>query len=227
VLTELPPSVDLRAGCPKTIYDQGDLGSCTANAIAAAFEFAQTKQQLVEFTPSRLFIYYNERVIEHSVDYDSGAMLRDGIKSVARQGVCTEDSWPYDITVFGNEPTADCYTAAMDNQVLSYQRIPQTLNQMRGCLAGGFPFVIGFSVYESFETPEVARTGEAPLPTAGEVLLGGHAVLVVGYDDATARFRARNSWGAHWGDGGYFTLPYSYLTDRQLSSDFWTISRVE
>jgi C1A family cysteine protease len=227
VLQKLPPSVDLQPNCPKTVYDQGRLGSCTANAIAAAFEFALMKQQLADFMPSRLFIYYNERVMEGTADCDSGAMIRDGIKSVHRQGVCTEDAWPYDIDRFTAEPGADCYRSALDNQTLAYQRVAQSLNQMRGCLANGFPFVFGFAVYESFETPDVARTGVVPLPAAGETLLGGHAVLAVGYDDATARFRVRNSWGADWGDGGYFTIPYAYLTDRGLASDFWTVSKVE
>jgi len=226
VLTELPPSVDLRPGCPKTVYDQGRLGSCTANAIAAAFEFDLSKQELPDFMPSRLFIYYNERRMEGSVDSDSGAMIRDGIKSVAKQGVCMEDAWPYDITKFTNEPSADCYTSAQSNRALAYQRVPQTLNQMRGCLAHGFPFVFGFSVYESFESDEVSKTGVVPLPGAGEAQLGGHAVLAVGYDDAPARFLVRNSWGPDWGQGGYFTIPYSYLTDRGLASDFWTIAQV-
>jgi len=226
VLTDLPPSVDLRPNCPKTVYDQGQLGSCTANAIAAAFEFDLAKQELPDFMPSRLFIYFNERRMEGSVGSDSGAMIRDGIKSVAKQGVCPEDTWPYDIGRFTDEPTGECYTAALANRALAYQRVPQTLNQMRGCLAHGFPFVFGFSVYESFEGAEVATTGVVPLPGASEALLGGHAVLAVGYDDASTRFVVRNSWGSGWGQDGYFTIPYSYLTDRGLASDFWTIAKV-
>jgi C1A family cysteine protease len=227
VLTVLPPSVDLRPGCPATVYDQGQLGSCTANAIAAAFEFDLAKQKLDDFMPSRLFIYYNERVVEGTIDTDSGAMIRDGIKSVSKLGVCTEDSWGYDVGRFTERPSDDCYTAALDHQALSYQRVPRTLDQMRGCLADGYPFVFGFTVYESFESGEVARTGVAPLPTDGESILGGHAVLAVGYDDESRRFLVRNSWGAGWGQGGYFTLPYRYLTHRGLSSDFWMISKVE
>jgi C1A family cysteine protease len=227
VLGTLPPSVDLRAQCPPTVYDQGQLGSCTANAIGAAFEFGLLKQELSDFMPSRLFIYYNERVILGTVDSDSGAMIRDGIKSVNKQGVCTEDDWKYDIERFTEKPPSSCFESALNNQALAYKRIPQSLNQMRGCLANGFPFVFGFTVYESFESAEVARTGDAPLPAAGETVLGGHAVLAVGYDDAAARFTVRNSWGPHWGNGGYFTLPYAYLTDRGLASDFWTISQVE
>ncbi|MEV6850439.1 C1 family peptidase [Actinoplanes sp. NPDC051411] len=227
VLSTLPPSVDLRPQCPPTVYDQGDLGSCTANAIGGAFEFDLLKQGSPDFMPSRLFIYYNERVILGTVDSDSGAMIRDGIKSVNKQGVCTEDDWKYAIERFTEKPPASCYRSALDNQSLAYQRIPQTLNQLRGCLAGGYPFVFGFTVYESFRDPRVTQTGEVRLPAAGETVLGGHAVLAVGYDDATARFSVRNSWGPNWGDGGYFTMPYAYLTDRGLASDFWKISKVE
>jgi C1A family cysteine protease len=227
-LTDLPTSVDLRPQCPRDVYDQGQLGSCTANAIAAAFEFDLLKQQAEDFMPSRLFIYYNERSMEGTVSTDSGAMIRDGIKSVSKQGVCREDDWKYDISQFAEKPPDNCYTEAMKHQVTSYQRIPRVLNQMKGCLAHGFPFVFGFSVYESFESDAVARSGVVPMPDiANEQQLGGHAVLAVGYDDADQRFLVRNSWGEGWGDGGYFTMPYAYVTDRSLASDFWAILQVE
>ena len=227
-LTELPTQVSVRDGLPTTIYDQGELGSCTANAIGAAFEFGMIKQGLTTFMPSRLFIYYNERVVLGTVDIDSGAMIRDGIKSVSKQGVCPETSWPYDISRFTEKPPDSCYDEALGHQVTSYQRIPRALNQMKGCLAHGFPFVFGFSVYESFQTPEVAATGVVPMPDiANEAVLGGHAVLAVGYDDAEQRFLVRNSWGDTWGNGGYFTMPYAYLSDRSLASDFWAILAVE
>jgi C1A family cysteine protease len=226
VLAAPPPHVDLRGNCPK-VYDQGQLGSCTANAIAAAFEFDLARQKLRDFIPSRLFIYYNERRIEGTINSDSGAMIRDGIKSVSKQGVCAEDVWPYDIAAFTHKPTAHCYTEAARNRALSYQRIPQVLNQLRGCLAHGYPFVFGIRIYESFESDAVTRTGVVPLPGLSESALGGHAVLAVGYDDATARFLVRNSWGAEWGEAGYFTIPYAYVTDRGLASDFWAIMQVE
>jgi C1A family cysteine protease len=227
-LTNLPTSVSLRDQCPPDVYDQGQLGSCTANGIAAAFEFDLLKQQAADFMPSRLFIYYNERAMEGTVDSDSGAMIRDGIKSVSKQGVCHEDEWKYDISAFAQKPPDNLYTEALSHKVTSYQRVPRVLNQMKGCLAHGYPFVLGFSVYESFESQEVATTGEVPMPDiANEQLLGGHCVLAVGYDDATQRFLCRNSWGEGWGDGGYFTMPYAYLTDRSLASDFWAILQVQ
>ncbi len=177
----LPASVDLTSACP-AIYDQGHLGSCTANAIAAAMQFDQLKQNLsTVFVPSRLFIYYDERAMEGTVDSDSGAMIRDG----------------------------------------------RNLNQMKGCLASGYPFVFGFTVYESFESEQVAKDGHAPMPKPGEQVLGGHAVLAVGYDDVNQWFIVRNSWGTGWGMQGYFTLPYAYLTNRGLASDFWTVRVVK
>jgi C1A family cysteine protease len=160
VLGVLPARVDLRAKCP-AIYDQGQLGSCTANAIAGAIEFDRVKQGLSDFVPSRLFIYYNERVIEHTVDFDSGAQIRDGIKSVAKQGDCPETEWPYVIARFRTKPTARCYADALKYRVVLYQRLTPLLNQLKGCLASGYPFVFGFTVYESFESAAVARTGHA------------------------------------------------------------------
>ena len=222
----LPPSVDLRPTCPP-VYDQGQLGSCTANASAAAFEFDMMKQNLPQvFVPSRLFIYYNERVIEGDVSADNGAQIRDGMKTLATQGVCPEGMWPYDPTQFATQPPATCYQAALQNTATSYQRVVRDLGQMKGCLASGYPFVFGFTVYASFESQAVAQSGHAPMPAPNEQVLGGHAVLAVGYDDANQWFLVRNSWGTNWGMQGYFTLPYTYLLQRNLSSDFWTVRLV-
>ena len=222
----LPAKADLRAQCPP-IYDQSQLGSCTANAIAGAIEFDRLKQNLADFTPSRLFIYYNERVIEHSVDSDSGAQIRDGIKSINKQGDCPETEWPYVTAKFKTRPPKKCYADALKYKVDSYQRVTQSMSQLKGCLASGWPFVFGFSVYESFERATVAKTGHASLPKSGEAVIGGHAVVGVGYDDTKQWFVVRNSWGGKWGMAGCFTLPYAYLTDENLASDFWTIRVVQ
>ena len=116
--------------------------------------------------------------------------------------------------------------AAKKFRAVSYQRVDRTLSQMKGCLADGFPFVFGFTVYDSFESAQVARTGALQMPKPREGVVGGHAVLAVGYDDKSERFTVRNSWGTSWGKRGYFTMPYSYLLTDNLSDDFWTIRLV-
>jgi C1A family cysteine protease len=231
-VVHLPPKVDLRPQCPP-VYDQGALGSCTGNSIAGAIQFERMKQKLATpgAVPSRLFIYFNERVIEHSVSQDSGAQIRDGIKSVNKLGVCFEgkgaDQWPYDTAKFASEPPKPCYTSALKNQVVTYSRLNQTVDQLKGCLASGYPFVFGFTCYESFESPAVAKSGVLNLPQSSETVVGGHAVMCAGYDDSQQRFIVRNSWGSKWGMKGYFTIPYAYLTNNNLSDDFWTIRVIE
>ena len=170
VVAKLPPSVNLVPGC-SPIEDQGQLGSCTGNALAGAVEFLEKKDGVPFVDVSRLFIYYNERVIEHSVNSDAGAMIRDGIKTLAKQGACSEKSWPYVISKFKVKPTPACYKDAAQHQITSYQRI-STLDEMRTCLADGYPFVFGFTVYESFESQQVAKTGVVPMPKSGETGIG-------------------------------------------------------
>jgi C1A family cysteine protease len=219
----LPAAVDLRPSC-SPVEDQGQLGSCTANALAGALEFLEVKDGIPFADLSRLFIYYNERTVEHTVKTDSGAMLRDGIKTLSAQGVCAEKRWPYVIAKFAVKPAAACYAEAQKHLITSYERL-QTLGDMRACLADGYPFVFGFTVYETFESAAVAKTGIVPMPGPAERTLGGHAVCAVGYDDKEKRFLVRNSWGPGWGIGGYFKMPYAYLENRNLSDDFWTIRR--
>jgi C1A family cysteine protease len=239
-LKALPTSADLRPQCPP-VYDQGQIGSCTANAIAAAVQFDRSKQKLApDFVPSRLFIYYNERAMEGHVAFDAGAQIRDGVKSIAKQGVCPEPEWPYDATPAtsdggafppgsraGEKPTAQCYTDAMQNTAIAYHRVIQVLSQMKGCLAGGYPFVFGISVFQSFWAPDGTQAVITPLPGPNDTPVGGHAVLAVGYDDAKGQFIVRNSWGPGNADKGYFYMPYEYLLDHQLASDFWVVSSVK
>lgn len=225
-VTALPPSADLRGGCP-AVYDQGDLGSCTANAIGAAIEFDQMKQKLAAATPSRLFIYYNERVIEGSIDTDGGAQIRNGIKSVASDGACPETMWAYVEANFATPPPTPCYQYAKLHPAVQYDRVNQDAGQMKACLASGYPFVFGFTVYESFEGDAVAKSGMLQMPGLTETEVGGHAVMAVGYNDSVSRFLVRNSWGTEWGVGGYFTIPYAYLTDSNLADDFWVIRTVK
>ena len=202
-VAELPAKVDLRKELPPA-YDQGELGSCTANAIAGALEFNQVKQKRKPFTPSRLFIYYNERVLEGTIEADAGAMLRDGIKTVAKDGACKETTWPYEIDKFREKPPKKSYVEGEKYQAIRYLRVNQTLTQLKGCLAEGFPFVFGFTVYSGFTGAKVAKTGELEMPRANEGFEGGHAVLAVGYEERSQRFIVRNSWGSKWGKRGYF-----------------------
>jgi C1A family cysteine protease len=220
----LPAQVDLRPHCPP-VYDQAQLGSCTANAIAGAFQFDRRKQNLPDFVPSRLFIYYNERAMEGSVPTDAGAFIRDGIKSVGKQGVCKETQWPYNISKFAAKPPKSCYTNAMKYKAITYFRLNNAnLDELKSCLAAGYPFVFGFVVYNSFFQGDTNH-GLVPMP-GNEPTIGGHAVLAVGYNDTTQRFTIRNSWGPTKGDQGYYYMPYQYLTTTSLSDDFWTVRTV-
>jgi len=223
----LPPKVDLRDGFT-ACYNQGELGSCTANAIAGALQFLELKEgEKPPVMPSRLFIYYNERALEGTVASDSGAQIRDGIKTVVKRGFCSEQLWPYDIKRFAAKPPERCYREALKEQVSEYLRLDHdSPAPLLTCLASGYPFVFGFSVYESFESARVAATGVVPMPKLGERVLGGHAVVACGYDMKRSRFTVRNSWGGRWGMNGYFTMPFDYLTNAYLSADFWTIRRV-
>jgi C1A family cysteine protease len=221
----MPRKVDLSPGC-SPVEDQGQLGSCTANALVGNLEFLYLKAGHAVTDLSRLFVYYNERAMEGTINEDAGAMIRDGVKSLVNLGVCAEKKWPYSIAKFTAKPPAACYKDGANHQVISYHRI-LTLQQMRQCLAEGYPFVFGFSVYEGFESAAVAKTGKLNLPKKGEKQLGGHAVCAVGYDDASKRILVRNSWGADWGLKGYFTIPYDYISNTNLADDLWTIRAFE
>ena len=222
--TPLPPKLDIRNESNVPV-DQGNLGSCTGNAIASCDYFVQVKENLATpLLPSRLAIYYGERVIEGTVGQDAGAMIRDGFKVLANTGAASEKLWPYTIAKFTSKPVAKYFTEAKKHKAIQYQRLNNAnLVELKQCLADGFPFVFGFSVYESFESSQVAKTGIVPMPKKSEQLLGGHAVLCVGYNDSAKRFLVQNSWGASWGQKGFFTIPYGYLTDTNLADDFWTL----
>jgi C1A family cysteine protease len=150
-------------------------------------------------------------------------MLRDGIKSLKKFGVCEETLWPYRISRFKTKPSATSYQDAKKHRISSYYRI-ETLSEMLACLADGYPFVFGFAVYESFESDRVARTGIVTMPKKDERQLGGHAVMAVGYNQKVKKFLIRNSWGRNWGINGYFTMPFEYL--ESLADDFWTIRKI-
>ena len=299
ILNNLLSSEDLRKYMPP-VYDQGELGSCTANAIAGAFQYDEMKQyrekllkmkeeekkekekeifdkwsgilsnpkpitrsmsskrrkkkksKIVEkvielnnkeniifetekkekqrnpiiFTPSRLFIYYNERAMEGTVSLDTGASIRDGMKSVNKLGVCRESDWPYDISKFTEKPNESCYNEATGLKSKKYVKANTDLNHLKAYLKSGFPVIFGFIVFESFESDEVARTGHMKMPQPDEKRLGGHAVLLCGYDDKIESFIVRNSWGKDWGDNGYFYMPYEFVNTPGYCDDFWVMYTV-
>ena len=219
----LPAIVDLRNKMP-AVYDQGNLGSCTANALCGLVGYVKPA---IPFG-SRLFVYYNERKIENTISEDAGATLSSGIKCLKKYGVCQESEWSYDISKFTVRPPQKCYDDALQNIALQVKNIPKNKDSMKNSLFNGNPFVVGFLVYESFESQKVANTGYVPLPKLGkEKLLGGHAVTCVGYDENKQVWIMRNSWGTGWGENGYFYMPYKYLTSDLASGAFWTITKMK
>jgi len=227
VVRRLPAIVDLRRHCPP-VYDQLHLNSCSANAIAAALRYDELREGRRNVpSPSRLFIYYNERVLANLVGTNGPVCLRDGYRAVSKMGACPEAMWPYLVRRFRRTPTEACFRAARRYRAIAYYRIRRSVAQLRACLAERFPFVMAIAVHASMMGREVRRTGLVPMPTRHDRLRGGHAVLAVGYDDTMARFLLRNSWGGGWGQAGYCTMPYAYLLDGGLSDDFWTVRLVE
>jgi C1A family cysteine protease len=224
---QLPASVDLssppRPGW-EPAWQQGNLGSCGPHSACADIVYALMRAGVERpVMPSRLFVYYVTRVLQNTVASDSGVSNRDMLKALAKYGYCDESLWPYVPSKFAVKPPPEAFEQAARRTITGYLSVPQDLDQMRACLAGGDPFILGFTCYSSLETPEVDRTGDIPIPKRGERAVGGHDVLCVGYDDATQRFKVRNSWGVSWGRSGYGTIPYQYALDRQLAGDFWTV----
>lgn len=240
VKRSLPSSVDLRGQCPP-VYDQGRINSCTANVLAAAVDYSRRKhRQGEEFEPSRLFIYYVERLLQGQVPNDVGASMRDGIRAVAKHGVAPEPLWAYDDTPASSpggpwpdgakpaqRPPDAAFAVAVQFEVLSYRRLRNELTQMKACLAEGYPFSLGIDVYPSFMSGPKQQATVTPLPGPDEQSVGGHAVLAVGYDDARQWLVCRNSWGPGQADGGYFYLPYAYLEAHERVGDAWSIRTVE
>lgn len=221
--------------CPP--YSQGQLGSCTAQAIAFQVQFNLLNNRSLAkyspFTPSRLFIYYYERAVWGYIPYDSGAYLRDGIKVIANYGAPSEDLWKYDIARFTEKPPAIAHQKGLDFQALKYERIDNTDKRLIvTALQNGLPICFGIYVYDSFMDRQTAATGIVRMPSpANENLAGGHAMVIVGYRPATATegdtFIVRNSWGSGWGQQGYCRIPTQYLTNPNLADDFWVISEME
>jgi C1A family cysteine protease len=214
---ELPESVDLRSKFPP-VYDQGNLGSCTANAVVGAYQYLNKKHY-----GSRLFLYYNTRLLDKTINYDAGSTLTQTINAAKRYGICPENNWVYNPPRFKRRPTTIAYNNAKKNVIQDSEPLMPTVTQLKACLAEGYPFICGIMVYSSFLSGDVKKTGKVPLPKPGEEILGGHAIVCVGYNQDG--WIMRNSWGPKWGDNGYFYLPFSYLID-EMACDFWKITKV-
>lgn len=207
------------------IYDQGPIGSCVGNATAAAIQFLYRKLHRPNVTPSRLAIYYGARKIEGTVASDAGCMIRDAIKVVVKEGAGAESYCPYVPTNFKRSPSASYYKNATSHQALVYERVVQDRDIIRRVLASGYPIIFGVSVFDSFDTRDTERTGIVPYPKDSETMLGGHAILMCGYDEHVVY--SRNSWGPKWGMKGYFTMPWDYVLNPDLAEDFWVIKSIE
>ena len=221
----LPPMVDLRALFPEPPFDQGDFGSCVFNAGAALMQYQQRRQAFPVWMPSRLFWYKNVRRMEGTGNEDAGAQVRDAMKSLNTTGVCYEALWPYDDAHFGAEPPKECYEVAENHQAIRYARVRQYPDHIRAEIAQGNPIIFGATLYRSFESDLVAATGDVPYPGRLEEPIGGHCMLIVGYE--RDQVIVRNSWGIGWGDKGHCLMPMDYVCSTNLADDLWVCTLLE
>lgn len=203
------------------VFDQGKLGSCSANALCAIFDY-----DLTNFVGSRLFLYYNERKLENDIAHDIGAPLSYGIESIKKYGICSESDWCYDISKFAIQPPPYCYINAKKYYDIDALNVNNDINTIKTCLIHNEPIALGIQIYNSFESINVRKTGLVSMPSSNDILLGGHAVVLCGFDDNKKHFILRNSWGVNWGDKGYFYLPYNYILDNNLACQFWIIRKI-
>lgn len=233
----LPPLVDLRPQM-SPIEDQGQLGSCVAHATVGTLEYLELQELKdgkggkevfpgKQFVPiSRLFVYYNARAIDHNQYHDEGTTLRNAMSAIQKWGICQESYWPYYPQNVNVTPTFTAYREGSRHIILNHYSLDNTqIVQLKYCLAMGYPFIFGMTIYESFMSEQSKLTGIIPIPSASEQMLGGHALCCVGYDDAKKSFLIRNSWGTGWGLDGYCYMPFNMLTSLNYSSDFWTLRK--
>ena len=235
--SSLPKTTDLRKWC-SPIEDQGQLGSCTANAGVGMVEYYERKAFGKHIDASRLFLYKATRTLMHETG-DSGGTLRSTMGALALFGAPPEEYWPYEVKKFDEEPPSFCFAFAQNYQSVKYVRLDpaslkpaEVLPQIKTNLVASLPAMFGFTVYSSIAQAD--KDGKIPFPSKGEKVEGGHAIMAVGYDDGmkiknstdgnqtTGAFLIRNSWGTTWGDGGYGWLPYDYVL-KGLAEDWWTL----
>ena len=239
----IPKKVDLRKDCTP-VKDQGNIGACTAFAAVGMYEYFQKRAFGKYLDGSERFIYKATRNMLNWTG-DTGAYIRSAMGALALFGVPPSSYFEYDESLFDDEPPAFVYTYGQSFQALTYYRLDplgssgnQTLDQIKKQVCAGFPVMMGFTCYSSLFHQDVAASGEIPYPSRNESVQGGHAVLIVGYDDnnviinpyTNKRTRGslmiRNSWSENWGDGGYGAIPYAYVKE-QLASDFWCMIGAE
>ena len=232
----LPPLIDLRSKM-SPIEDQGQLGSCVAHGTCAALEYLELQDiQKSVIAPvvfgkhfqnlARLYLYYNARAIDGSTDRDAGTQIRSAIKALRDKGICREVLWPYDTSKVFYTPSLEAYGEGSKHKVVTGYRVNNTsLIELKQSLASGYPVIFGVTVYSSFMSPQVAKTGVVPNPSMSDRLEGGHCMALVGYDDSHNAFIVRNSWGTSWGMQGYCLMNYGYVINPQLGSDYWTIRK--
>ena len=235
-LVRLPGSKDLRQWC-SPIENQGNLGSCTANAGVGLLEYYQLRAFGKYLDASRLFLYKATRNLDN-MKGDTGAYLRTTMKAMVLFGIPPEQYWPYQVNDFDVEPPAFCYAFGQNYKSVKYYRIDlpgmstgKVLSAVKRNLSAGLPLMFGFTVYSSIP-PIGTGSGDIPYPRPKERVLGGHAVVAVGYDDKKVigdqkgALLIRNSWGANWGEHGYGWLPYAYV-ESGLAVDFWSLVQAE
>jgi hypothetical protein len=215
------PTADLSGLFPEVVNQEG-LNCCTACACTGAYEYeiGLAQAHIVSARFSFIFVYYNQRVLQGSLHCNLGASIGDGLYTLSHRGVCTDDEWPVNFHEFEKKPYKSCYEDALGNRISAYYQLDRDIKQMKACLSEGHPFIFGFSASDSTRN---APNGDIPIPGDDDSSIFGHAVVAVGYDDEKQLFNIRNSWGNAWGNNGYGTIPYSYLTEEGFSRDFWTI----
>lgn len=217
----LPTLEDLSYIFPK-VWDQGNLGSCVSHATNTCVLYSSVVQNRV-IDPSRLFLYYTTREIEGTINEDNGCYIRNSFKALSNKGVCAESTWPYN-NYFASMPHENAFKEGVSTLGESYSKIDNSnLDELKACLSiHKRPFAFGFLVYSSFLEN---WSSVMPIPKSNENFEGGHAVTAVGYSDGKQAFKIKNSWGSTWKDGGYFWMPYSFITSRYCD-DFWMLERI-
>lgn len=208
--------VDLRNKFPDA-YDQGKIGSCSANALCSIFDY-----DTINFKGSRLFLYYNERALINETNEDNGAYLSDGIYSLKSNGICEEKYWEYKLENLFKRPPDDIYQKAKENYLIEAFNISNDLLTIKKWIDNNEPIALAISIFSNFMSINTKITGKVGMPSKNDKFLGGHAVVICGYDDNSQELILRNSWGTYWGERGYFYLPYDYL---KFCGDLWIITK--